>query len=131
MALAIWQVVLSVWAAEATQKFPLLMPKVHPEKKEAYLCTPVRVADLEVGFFVTGFEPNSTQDIAHHILIYGCKEPGAMDSVWDCGEMNNNNGYQPCSTKPQIIYAWAKDAPPLHLPDGVGFRYVVTTTQKR
>ena len=28
----------------------------------------------------------------------------------------------PCKTKSQIIYAWAKDAPELKLPEGVGFR---------
>ncbi len=29
---------------------------------------------------------------------------------------------QPCSSKPQILYAWAKDAPKLELPEDVGFR---------
>lgn len=24
-------------------EFPLLMPKVHPEVKESYLCTPIRI----------------------------------------------------------------------------------------
>ena len=29
---------------------------------------------------------------------------------------------QPCRSKPQIIYAWAKDAPKLELPEDVAFR---------
>ena len=33
---------------------------------------------------------------------------------------------QPCSSKPQIIYAWTMDAPSLELPDGVAFRWAHT-----
>ncbi|GFU55194.1 peptidylglycine alpha-hydroxylating monooxygenase [Trichonephila clavipes] len=65
---------------------------------------------------------------AHHILLYGCELPGKWqrDSpriVWDCGEMSGQkSGFQrgpTCSSGSQIIYAWAKDAPPLHLPEGL------------
>jgi len=31
-------------------------------------------------------------------------------------------GHPPCKKGPQIIYAWAKDAPQLDLPKDVGFR---------
>ncbi|XP_076333365.1 peptidylglycine alpha-hydroxylating monooxygenase-like isoform X2 [Tachypleus tridentatus] len=68
---------------------------------------------------------------AHHILIYGCKFPGFWQrdsprAVWDCGKMGGKvTGYHrapTCAKGSQIIYAWARDAPKLVLPDGVGFK---------
>ncbi len=108
--------------------FPLLMPHVKPASAEEYLCTPIRV-DVDTDYYVTGFRPNATQHTAHHMLVYGCEEPGAEDPLWNCGEMAapepGLESRQPCKTKPQIIYAWGKDAPNLELPEGVAFRYVV------
>ena len=130
--LPIWAVCV-VFAADlafAIEHFPLLMPKIHPENAEAYLCTPIRLND-DGHFYVTGFEPNATMHTAHHMLVYGCEEPGSLAPVWNCGEMAastveaGESGLEtspPCRSKPQIIYAWAKDAPKLELPDGVGFR---------
>ena len=70
--------------------------------------------------------PNATGHTAHHMLIYGCEAPGsAEDFAWNCGEMHTEAGVAhspPCKSKSQIIYAWAKDAPELQLPEGVGFR---------
>ena len=126
--------------AAALQHFPLLMPKIHPQAAESYLCSPIRLndgADAE-HFYVTGFEPNATQHTAHHMLIYGCEEPGSLSPVWDCGEMAasvdeaGSSGLEaspPCRSKPQIIYAWAKDAPKLELPEGVGFRFVIKISE--
>merc|ERR1711974_178265 len=59
----------------ATEEFPLLMPRVHPHQAESYLCTPIRV-DTDVAYSITGFKPNATKMTAHHMLIYGCEEPG-------------------------------------------------------
>ena len=39
---------------EGKEYFPLLMPKVHPESKEAYLCTPIEIKDEE--YYITGKE---------------------------------------------------------------------------
>ena len=51
---------------------------------------------------------------------------GSLDPVWNCGEMAAKEpdltAWQPCSSKPQIVYAWAKDAPDLEMPEGVAFR---------
>ena len=64
---------------------------------------------------------------AHHILIYGCEIPGQWERdtprlVWDCGEMGGHQSVYlrgpTCSAGSQIIYAWAKDAPALKLPEG-------------
>ncbi|KAM7285304.1 peptidylglycine alpha-hydroxylating monooxygenase-like [Ixodes scapularis] len=69
--------------------------------------------------------------VAHHVLIYGCATPGyrEWDSprvVWDCGETESFGGTFPkrsiCERGQRIVYAWARDAPALKLPEGVGFK---------
>ncbi|KFM79490.1 Peptidylglycine alpha-hydroxylating monooxygenase, partial [Stegodyphus mimosarum] len=81
--------------------------------------------------YIVEFEPNASMHTAHHMMIFGCDLPGQMQAdnprlVWDCGQMGGQrSGYlrgSACSSGFQVIYAWAKDAPPLELPNGVGFR---------
>ena len=59
---------------------------------------------------------------SHHMLIYGCAEPGDSQRVWNCGEMAAEVPGQEsgpvCKEGAQIIYAWAMDAPDLELPAG-------------
>jgi len=104
--------------------FPLMMPKVHPAQDEAYLCTPIEIKDKE--YYITGFRPKAIQHTAHHMLIYGCEEPGTQEQLWNCGEMQGQTDglehFHPCKKGSQIIYGWAKDAPDFELPDGVGFK---------
>lgn len=74
------------------------------------------------------FQPNASMHTAHHILMYGCGDPGSQKPVWNCGEMNEGEVEEesgsPClgGSHSQIIYAWARDAPQLNLPEGVGFK---------
>ncbi|XP_078037904.1 peptidylglycine-alpha-hydroxylating monooxygenase [Augochlora pura] len=108
------------------KKYALLMPNVTPNRAELYLCTPVKVDPFQ-SYYVTGFEPNATMETAHHILLYGCGKPGSSKFVWNCGEMEHHIGdneetMMPCAEQSQILYAWARDAPKLILPDGVGFK---------
>ncbi|XP_055317707.1 peptidylglycine alpha-hydroxylating monooxygenase [Sitodiplosis mosellana] len=113
----------------AVGRFPFLMPNVHPYRSELYLCTPIRV-DYSNNYFIVGFEPNATMNTAHHMLLYGCGEPGTVNHVWNCGEMaargedDTHEVASPCAqgSHSQIIYAWARDAPKLELPEGVGFK---------
>merc|ERR1711993_198051 len=104
--------------------FPLLMPKVHPPQEEAYLCTPIEIKDEE--YYITGFRPKALQHTAHHMLIYGCEEPGTQEEVWNCGEMQGKpdglEHHHPCKKGSTIIYGWAKDAPDFELPKDVGFK---------
>lgn len=105
------------------------MPKVHPEAPETYLCTPVRL-NTDSTYYVVGFKPNASMHTAHHILLYGCEEPGSDEPVWSCGEMSGHGDMeqtdmdvkQVCKSGSQILYAWAMGAPELKLPEGVGFR---------
>jgi len=112
-------------ATATVAEFPLLMPKVTPSLAETYLCTPIRM-DTEDTYYIVGFKPNATKMTAHHILIYGCEEPGDVSPTWNCGEMAVQEpglGSHPvCAKGAQVIYAWAMDAPALQLPEGVGFR---------
>lgn len=114
----------------AIRKFNMLMPDVQPLQKESYLCTSFKMNKRQHEYVVK-FEPNATMHVAHHILIYGCIQPGYVQRdtpriVWNCGEMaGSHSGYQSaptCAEGSQIIYAWARDAPPLELPKGVGFK---------
>lgn len=117
-------------AEEIYKQRPLLMPNVQPTVPETYLCTAFRMPKHDFEYIV-GFTPNASMHTAHHILIYGCEIPGQWERdtprlVWDCGEMSGHqSGYlqgPTCSAGSQIIYAWAKDAKPLQLPEGVGFK---------
>ncbi|GLG99728.1 Peptidylglycine alpha-hydroxylating monooxygenase [Gryllus bimaculatus] len=101
-------------AAYKVDKYSLLMPNVRPNRPELYLCTPIKV-DPSKPYYIVGFEPNATMSTAHHMLLYGCKFP-EMAEHDDYLETSN-----PCGEGSQIIYAWARDAPKLELPEGVGF----------
>jgi len=112
----------------AVGKFGILMPKVRPHRPELYLCTPVKV-DFTNDYYIIGFQPNASMNVAHHMLMYGCEFPGSTKPVWNCGEMAKKEGdleetASVCKAggPSQIIYAWARDAPTLRLPEGVGFK---------
>ncbi|KAI2808094.1 hypothetical protein BLOT_006036 [Blomia tropicalis] len=97
--------------------FPLLMPDVQPLEPETYLCTAFKMPRHEHQFIVE-YLPNATKETAHHILIYGCEFPGYNErdtprAVWDSPI---------CNGQSQIVYSWAMDAPPLKMPNGVGFK---------
>jgi len=114
----------STVAADQVEIFDLLMPNVVPPKPETYFCTPIRI-DSETDYYIVGFIPNATLNTAHHMLVYGCEEPGSDEEVWSCGEMSNYDrsvqSAPVCRTGAQVIYAWAHHAPPLQLPKDVGF----------
>ncbi|KAJ0182728.1 hypothetical protein K1T71_002097 [Dendrolimus kikuchii] len=106
--------------------YDFLMPNAYPHSDELYLCTPIRISPHH-NYYIVGFQPNASMHTAHHMLLYGCAEPGSNESVWSCGEMQSNyvdkmyTTANPCRSGSQIVYAWARDAPSLHLPEDVGF----------
>ncbi|CAH1795941.1 unnamed protein product [Owenia fusiformis] len=111
---------------ETQENVDLRMPNVRPQTPDTYLCHPMKTDDTK---YITGFVPHGESMIAHHILLYGCEEPGAADeSVWNCGEMEakeKSNDYPSapvCKSGTKILYAWAMDAPKLNLPKDVGFK---------
>ena len=47
------------------------------------------------------------------MLLYGCDQPAQQSTVW--------RGGSTCAGSSHILYAWARNAPSLTLPDNVGF----------
>jgi len=106
-------------------QFSLLMPNAKPTQPETYLCTTIRL-DKNTTNYITGFNPQAEMGTAHHMLLFGCKEPGLREPLYSCGEMGirleGTKQAAPCQSGQEIIYAWAKNAPELSLPPGVGFK---------
>ena len=47
----------------------------------------------------------------------GCAAPASTEAAWDC------HTHSVCGEAgSHVLYGWAKGAPPMHLPPGVGFR---------
>ncbi|XP_043838271.1 peptidyl-glycine alpha-amidating monooxygenase isoform X3 [Dromiciops gliroides] len=90
------------------------MPGVTPKQSDTYLCMSLRLP-VEEEAFVIDFKPHASMDTVHHMLLFGCNMPSSTESYWDCDEGT-------CSDKVNILYAWARNAPPTRLPKGVGFR---------
>ncbi|XKL65698.1 hypothetical protein PGB90_009118 [Kerria lacca] len=90
-----------------------------------YLCTPVKI-NPEKSYYIVGFEPNASMKYIHHMILYGCLVPGRAESAWNCGEMAqldyNKDSANPCHLGSTILYAWARDAPKLELPEDVAFK---------
>ncbi|CAJ0574305.1 unnamed protein product, partial [Mesorhabditis spiculigera] len=122
--MAVW-LLLAFCGAALAETDRIQMPDGVVPKADSYVCTYAPL-DPEKHHYLTGFEPLVEKGLAHHILLFGCEEPGSYDSVWDCGEMSAR--YESlekgpvCQSKPHILYAWAKDAPDLTLPKDVGFQ---------
>ncbi|XP_031572438.1 peptidyl-glycine alpha-amidating monooxygenase-like [Actinia tenebrosa] len=95
---------------------PVRMPGTMASTDNAYLCTSVKLHEREE--YVVRFEPKASQDVAHHMLLFGCSHPGSNGKIWDCSEMKGME----CSGKEKILFAWAKDAPAKDLPKGVAFK---------
>ncbi|XP_069736520.1 peptidyl-glycine alpha-amidating monooxygenase isoform X5 [Phaenicophaeus curvirostris] len=90
------------------------MPGVTPKQSDTYLCMSVPLP-VDDEAYVVDFKPHASMDTVHHMLLFGCNEPSSTKSYWDCDEGT-------CKDKSNILYAWARNAPPTRLPKGVGFR---------
>jgi peptidylglycine monooxygenase len=101
------------------------MPEGLYPQADTYVCTYVPL-DAEKEHYITGFEPIVEKNLAHHIILFGCDEPGSFEPVWNCGGMSvGSEGMERasvCQSKESILYAWAMDAPQLELPKDVGFK---------
>ncbi|XP_058132787.1 peptidyl-glycine alpha-amidating monooxygenase isoform X9 [Dasypus novemcinctus] len=90
------------------------MPGVTPKQSDTYFCTSLRLP-MDEEAFVIDFRPHASMDTVHHMLLFGCNMPSSTGSYWFCDEGT-------CTDKANILYAWARNAPPTTLPKGVGFR---------
>ncbi|XP_033125194.1 probable peptidylglycine alpha-hydroxylating monooxygenase 1 [Anneissia japonica] len=96
------------------------MPDVKPTYENEYFCHAIEMP-MERSVFIVGYKPHAEMGTAHHMLLYGCSEPGSQNKSWNCGEMATTNDESVCGDGPRILYAWAMDAPSLELPKDVGF----------
>ncbi|XP_065165421.1 peptidylglycine alpha-hydroxylating monooxygenase [Atheta coriaria] len=114
------------------KKFAVFMPHINPFREELYLCTPVKIVQ-DKSFYIVGFEPNATMNRVHHMILFGCSEPGTHEPYWDCGEMagpthsSNLRTGNPCRQGSHVLYAWARNAEALSLPEDVGFQIGANT----
>ncbi|XP_018089595.1 peptidyl-glycine alpha-amidating monooxygenase B isoform X6 [Xenopus laevis] len=90
------------------------MPGVTPTESDTYLCKSYRLP-VDDEAYVVDYRPHANMDTAHHMLLFGCNVPSSTDDYWDCSAGT-------CNDKSSIMYAWAKNAPPTKLPEGVGFQ---------
>ncbi|XP_075788184.1 peptidyl-glycine alpha-amidating monooxygenase isoform X3 [Pelodiscus sinensis] len=90
------------------------MPGVTPKQSDTYLCMSLHLP-MDEEAYVVDFRPQASMDTVHHMLLFGCNVPSSTDNYWDCDEGT-------CTDKSNILYAWARNAPPTRLPKGVGFK---------
>lgn len=93
-----------------TYELTVQMPNVHPDKNDQYLSTTQPVWNNGT-YYITSFEPLASMDSVHHMLVYGCRIAIELRA-----------GSARCITQQVLLYAWARNAPKLDLPEGVGFK---------
>ena len=89
---------------------------------------------------VTSFEPVADMAVVHHMLLFGCREReasktlkkirvGGMFSSSSSSSSTNGGEGEPrgavCANEDEqeaVLFAWGKNAAPLHMPQNVGFR---------
>ena len=86
------------------------------------------VAMPDADHYIHRFEPRASAKVVHHMLLFGCS--GAASPTLrarEGGMFSAGGGGQPRSVvcagddSEPVIFSWGKDAPDLHLPDGIGF----------
>jgi len=129
--------ILLITGEKAPKDLNILMPDARAEHVDDYLCTAFKM-DENQPTYITAFNPSATSKDAHHILLFGCTEPGSDDEIWNCGEMSHSNddskqNYKQrptCKSGTTIIYAWALDADKTELPKDVAFKVGGSTSVK-
>ncbi|CAF1561509.1 unnamed protein product [Rotaria magnacalcarata] len=114
---------------ETSNNLNILMPDVVASHIDDYLCASFEM-DKEKATYITAFNPAATSKDAHHVLLFGCTEPGSKEKIWNCGEMANSDESSEakhevgptCASGSTIIYAWAMDAEKTELPKDVAFK---------
>ncbi|XP_071109708.1 peptidyl-glycine alpha-amidating monooxygenase B-like isoform X2 [Haliotis cracherodii] len=101
-----------------TKTMEIKMKGAHPSSPDSYLCSSYSLDDLAADEnYIVQFEAMADVKTAHHILLYGCDgEPARDTDIWRCPAVCRGIAEE------QIIFAWAKAAPPTRLPKDVGFR---------
>ncbi|KRY66871.1 Peptidyl-glycine alpha-amidating monooxygenase A [Trichinella pseudospiralis] len=101
----------SIHALNGVYELDLKMPGKMPSKDEEYLCYGIKV---EQPGYITEFIPIAEVSRVHHMIVFGAMiNDNAPGSVWRCeGSLGVPSA--------KILYAWARNAPALKMPNGVG-----------
>lgn len=107
-------------------EIPLMTRDAVAEQMDTYTYT---FAAMPAGqHYIKWFEPKADMARVHHMLLFGCEGAVSPHLHTRSGGMFSANGGEPrgavCadSSSEPFIFGWGKNAPPLHLPDHVGFR---------
>jgi len=119
-------VTLTQLAAKAHES-SIHIDKFRPTFDNEYVCTSKSYANDT--FYITEYFPSDQYEAAHHIILYGCSEPGVANAdVWYCGEMNSDNKDKSglpqgpiCKGDEGIIFVEAMQAGSYALPPDVSF----------
>ncbi|CAL8074515.1 unnamed protein product [Calicophoron daubneyi] len=95
----------------------IFMPGVRTYRDDSYLCRMKRVEDNET--FITSFQPEHDESVAHHMILFACEEPGVHTDVWQCDD--REGGEPVCTGAQTILFSWAMNAPGFTLPPGISF----------
>uniref|UniRef100_A0A5S6QDL4 Peptidylglycine monooxygenase n=1 Tax=Trichuris muris TaxID=70415 RepID=A0A5S6QDL4_TRIMR len=102
----------TIGCSPGTYEIDLKMPATRPAQDEQYMCHGVKVQEPA---YITDFVPIAQVSRVHHLIVFGCSKnfepPG---EVWECESLVC--GFE----QPGILYAWARNAPPLEMPPSVG-----------
>lgn len=110
-------------------KKEIRMPNAISDKPDSLICHAAKLDDQEA--YILKYEPRASKKIAHHMMVYGCGQPGSSQPYWPCGEMDDRSDVSVCNDgQRQIVYAWAMNANSRELPEGVGFRVSGSTNIK-
>ena len=77
------------------------------------------INNRDTPIYITKFAADSDANKAHHIILQSCRSVGVDDGTtkpWDCRH------HQTCEDGEEILFAWAKRAPPTEMPEGVTFK---------
>ncbi|DBA66998.1 TPA: hypothetical protein ACH3X2_002106 [Trebouxia sp. C0005] len=82
--------------------------------EDQYVC--FRVDLPKQSLKIVGVDPLSTQDVVHHMLLFGCASEGPANEAWPCHMTSPcRGGFE------RVLYGWGKNAPAMSLPTGVGY----------
>uniref|UniRef100_H2Z540 peptidylglycine monooxygenase n=1 Tax=Ciona savignyi TaxID=51511 RepID=H2Z540_CIOSA len=91
-------------------------PSIQISQNDQYMCTYSNVPFRGRESYLINFVPRASMSSTHHMLVYGCAGIPTTSMSWPCGM-----GHV-CTGRMETLYAWARNASPLRLPNNVGFR---------
>jgi len=102
-------------STETFQNSILMPPHIPHPVPDTYHCISQR-APANISHMVS-FRPLDDEGHIHHLILFACEEPWQPKEgeYWDC------LAKPVCKSRSLLAYAWALRAPPLTLPDGVGY----------